>query len=165
MPLDLGAWKQKLAHFGSNPEPRMQAVPPAPLQEAAPAEAGGPDVPDLAQLRVEWHQFLDHLVKQNQQVMVSHLHSCELTACSPAGMLELSCCRKFSFEELLHHAVPLESELAGFYQLPLKLKIRYDAERDACTREKTVFTLFQELSEKNEVVRFIISEFGGELVY
>jgi len=39
------------------------------------------------------------------------------------------------------------------------------AERDACMREKSVFTMFKELSETNEVVRYLIKEFGGELVY
>ena len=38
-------------------------------------------------------------------------------------------------------------------------------ERDACTREKSVFTMFQELTESNEVVRYLISDFGAELVY
>ena len=53
----------------------------------------------------------------------------------------------------------------GMQILVSHLHVRYDAERDACTKEKTVFTTFQELSETNDVVRFLISEFGGELIY
>lgn len=39
------------------------------------------------------------------------------------------------------------------------------AERDACTREKSVFTMFKELSETNEIVGCLIQNFGAELVY
>ena len=119
----------------------------------------------LDQLKLEWHRFLDHLTRKGMQILVSHLHVSELLSCSPKGVVELGCCRKFSFEELLHDSSLLEQEMDEFYGLPLKLHVRYDAERDACTKEKTVFTTFQELSETNDVVRFLISEFGGELIY
>lgn len=99
------------------------------------------------------------------QVVVSHLHASELMSCSPSGYVELGCCRKFSYEELLHDQAMLEQEIADFYRLPLKLSVRYDAARDACTKEKSIFTMFQELSESNEVVRYLITEFGGELLY
>jgi DNA polymerase-3 subunit gamma/tau len=114
---------------------------------------------------MEWGRFLEHISAKGLQVMVSHLHASELMSCSPSGLVELGCCRKFSYEELLHDLTLLESELADFYKLPLKLAVQYDAARDACTREKSVFTTFRELSENNEVVRFLITEFGGELVY
>ena len=97
--------------------------------------------------------------------MATHLQSCELVSCSPAGVLEIACCRKFSYEELVLERATLQKEMSDFYALPLQLRILYDAEKDACTKEKTVFTLFQELSQTNEVVRFLITEFGGELVY
>ncbi len=128
------------------------------------AEAPEP-VADLATLKVEWHQFLDHVAKKNRNLMATHLQSCELVACSPVGVLDIACCRKFSFEELQQERVTLQQELSVFYALPLQLRILYDAEKDACTKEKTVFTLFQELSQQNEVIRFLITEFGGELVY
>ncbi|NTU67308.1 MAG: DNA polymerase III subunit gamma/tau [Chlorobiaceae bacterium] len=126
---------------------------------------GEPPVAVLDQLRLEWHRFLDHLIRKGMQVVVSHLHVSELHSCSHMGLVVLGCCRKFSYEELLHDSSLLEQELCEFYHLPLKLQVRYDAERDACTKEKTVFTMFQELSETNEVVRFLITEFGGELAY
>jgi len=119
----------------------------------------------LEQLRMEWGRFLEHLSAKGLQVMVSHLHASDLMACSPDGLVELGCCRKFSYEELQHDADLLAREMADFYKLPLKVSVRYDAARDACTREKSVFTMFQELSESNEVVRYLIKEFGGELVY
>ncbi len=97
--------------------------------------------------------------------MATHLLSCELVSCSPAGALEIACCRKFSYEELLQERETLQQEIAKFYALPLHVTILYDAEKDACTKEKSVFTLFQELSQQNEVIRFLITEFGGELVY
>lgn len=99
------------------------------------------------------------------QVVVSHLHACELLSCNAQGHVGIGCCRKFSYEELLHDAHLLEEEMTAFYGEPLKLLVRYDAERDACTKGKTVFTMFQELSESNEVVRYLIREFGGELIY
>ncbi|MEI6757103.1 MAG: DNA polymerase III subunit gamma/tau [Chlorobium sp.] len=120
---------------------------------------------DLASLKVEWYQFLEHLAKKHNNFMATHLQTCELVSCSPAGLLDIACCRKFSYEELLQHRALLQKEVSEFYALPLQLNIRYDAEKDACTREKTVFTLFGELAEKNEVVRFLITQFGGELVY
>ena len=97
--------------------------------------------------------------------MATHLQSCELVACSPSGVLDIACCRKFSYEELQQERAALQHELSEFYALPLQLRILYDAEKDACTKEKTVFTIFQELSQQNEVIRFLIKEFGGELVY
>jgi DNA polymerase-3 subunit gamma/tau len=116
-------------------------------------------------LKVEWHQFLEHLARKNHNIMATHLQSCELVSCSPSGALEIACCRKFSYEELLQDRATLQQELSEFYVLPLQITILYDAEKDACTKEKSIFTLFQELSQKNEVVRFLITEFGGELVY
>jgi len=59
----------------------------------------------------------------------------------------------------------LKKELSAFYNRPLSPRIRYDADRDACTREKSVFTLFGELSGTNAVVKFLIKEFGSELIY
>ena len=59
----------------------------------------------------------------------------------------------------------LQQEISEFYALPLHVTILYDAEKDACTKEKSVFTLFQELSLNNEVIRFLITGFGCELVY
>ncbi len=128
------------------------------------AEALEP-VADLATLKVEWHQFLEHLARKTRNFMATHLQSCELVACSPGGVLDIACCRKFSYEELQQERATLQQEISEFYALPLQLRILYDAEKDACTREKTVFTLFQELSQKNEVIRFLVTEFGGELVY
>jgi len=97
--------------------------------------------------------------------MATHLQSCELAACTEEGLLDIVCCKKFSYEELLLDIAVLQKEVSEFYALPLKLRILYDAEKDACTKEKSVFTLFQELSENNAVIRFLITEFGGELVY
>jgi hypothetical protein len=128
------------------------------------AEALTP-VADLAALKVEWHQFLEHVARNTRHFMATHLQSCELVACSPGGVLDLVCCRKFSYEELQHERAVLQHEMSEFYALPLQLRILYDSEKDACTREKTVFTLFQELSQSNGVIRFLVTEFGGELVY
>jgi DNA polymerase-3 subunit gamma/tau len=135
------------------------------LQDNGPQGEGESPIAVLDQLRLEWGRFLDHLSKKGLQVMVSHLHVSELISCSPRGVVELGCCRKFSFEELQHETAMIEGELVAFYHLPLKLVVRYDAARDACTKEKSIFTMFQELSESNEVVRSLIRDFGGELVY
>jgi len=163
--IDLGSWKQAFSKFGSNADQRIPAKARAASGASASGNAGGAPVAVLEQLRMEWGRFLEHLMAKGLQVMVSHLHASELMACSPDGLVELGCCRKFSYEELFHDADLLAREMGDFYKLPLKVSIRYDAARDACTREKSVFTMFQELSESNEVVRYLIKEFGGELVY
>ena len=127
-------------------------------------EGAGP-VADLALLKVEWHQFLEHVAKKTKSSMATHLQSCELVACTPDGVLDIACCRKFSCEELQQERSVLQQEISEFYALPLQIRISYDAEKDACNRQRTVFTIFQELSQHNEVIRFLVTEFGGELVY
>ena len=126
---------------------------------------GAEPLADLALLKVEWHQFLEYMAKNTKNLMATHLQSCELVACTPGGVLDIACCRKFSYEELQQERSELQQEISMFYALPLQIRISYDAEKDACTREKTVFTIFQELSQHNEVIRFLVTEFGGELVY
>ncbi|UWX58303.1 DNA polymerase III subunit gamma/tau [Chlorobaculum sp. MV4-Y] len=163
--IDLGSWKQAFSKFGSNADQHLPARNRLRVEENVAGTDSGAPVAVLEQLRMEWGRFLEHLSAKGLQVLVSHLHSSELMSCSPSGVVALRCCRKFSFEELQHDSALLESEMADFYKLPLKLAVRYDAERDACTREKSIFTMFQELAESNEVVRFLITEFGGELVY
>ncbi|MBN1928513.1 MAG: DNA polymerase III subunit gamma/tau [Chlorobiaceae bacterium] len=143
----------------------MPARSKSAASDSAAEPSAGQPVAVLEQLRMEWGRFLEHLSAKGLQVMVSHLHASELMACSPQGLVELGCCRKFSYEELFHDADLLAREMADFYKLPLRVTVRYDAARDACTREKSLFTMFQELSESNEVVRYLIQEFGGELVY
>jgi hypothetical protein len=122
-------------------------------------------VADLQSLKLEWHQFLEHMSKTSRNFMSAHLESCELEACRPGGIIEIACCRKFSYEELQQERKLLQKELSEFYEMQLEVHMRYDAEKDACTKEKSVFTLFGELSQKNDVIRYIITEFGGELVY
>lgn len=163
--IDLGSWKQAFSKFGSNADQHLPARKQSRVEESGTDSDSGAPVAVLEQLRMEWGRFLEHLSAKGLQVMVSHLHASELMTCSPSGVVQLGCCRKFSFEELQHDSALLESELSDFYKLPLKLAVRYDAERDACTREKSVFTMFQELTESNEVVRYLISDFGAELVY
>ncbi|TNJ38439.1 DNA polymerase III subunit gamma/tau [Chlorobaculum thiosulfatiphilum] len=163
--IDLGSWKQAFSKFGSNADQHLPARKQSRVEESGADSDSGAPVAVLEQLRMEWGRFLEHLSAKGLQVMVSHLHASELMACSPSGVVQLGCCRKFSFEELQHDSALLESELSDFYKLPLKLAVRYDAERDACTREKSIFTMFQELTESNEVVRYLITEFGAELAY
>jgi len=118
----------------------------------------------VEKFRVEWKQFLDHLLKKNLKVIVTHLRVCELSAFCE-GTLYLGCARRFSYEELLQDIALLAAEFEEFYGIPVKLGIFHDAEKDANTKEQTIFTIFRDLSEHNEVVRFIVREFGGELVY
>ena len=163
--IDLGSWKQAFSKFGSNADQHLPARNQPCVEESGAAAANGAPVAVLEQLRMEWGRFLEHLSAKGLQVLVSHLHASELMSCSPSGVVQLGCCRKFSFEELQHDSDLLESELADFYRLPLRLAVRYDAERDACTREKSIFTMFQELTDSNEIVRYLITEFGAELAY
>ncbi|NTV92397.1 MAG: DNA polymerase III subunit gamma/tau [Chlorobiaceae bacterium] len=163
--IDLAGWQKKFSGFTAG---NTHAMPAKALPSTPP---GGESIsaresfPDIETLKVEWHQFLDSIMKTDQQLLAMHLQSCELVSLSPRGEIVLSCCRKLSWEELRQDAKHLEKALAAFYELPLVLRIVYDAEKDACTKEKTIFTLFQELSQSSEVVRFLIREFGGELLY
>ncbi|MBZ4220040.1 MAG: DNA polymerase III subunit gamma/tau [Chlorobium sp.] len=162
---DLGSWQTKLSSFASNPSSNQHLVNDhSDTIRSDGAEAVAP-IADLAILKVEWHQFLEHVARKTKNFMATHLQSCELVACSPHGVLDIACCRKFSYEELQQERAVLQQEISEFYALPLQIRILYDAEKDACTKEKTVFTLFQELSQQNEVVRFLVTGFGGELVY
>lgn len=163
--IDLGSWQKKLSGFASGftPHPRTMPVPPAGVAEDAEDLTG--TIPDIESLKVEWHQFLEAVARADHSVLSAHLNSCEPVSCTGRGVLTVSCCRKFSYEELQQELPALQKELAAFYRLPLNLRLVYDAEKDACTKEKTVFTLFDELSRSNSVVQFIIREFGGELIY
>ena len=144
----------------------MQQLRANDISEGKGDSTGGLErVADLDSLKVEWRQFLDHISRKTQNFMATHLQSCEIAACSPNGVLDIVCCRKFSYEELLQDIPILQKEVSEFYALQLKLRILYDAEKDACTKEKTVFTIFQELADTNDVIRFLIKEFGSELVY
>ncbi|NTV07476.1 MAG: DNA polymerase III subunit gamma/tau [Chlorobium limicola] len=145
------------------PSSHRQNVPASLIAESSPELLAS--LPDLESLKVEWHQFLEAVARADHSVLSAHLNACEPVSCSDRGIFTVSCCRKFSYEELLQELPALQKELAAFYRLPLLLRLVYDAEKDACTKEKTVFTLFQDLSRKNEVVQFIIREFGGELLY
>ncbi|MEI8032204.1 MAG: DNA polymerase III subunit gamma/tau [Chlorobiaceae bacterium] len=161
----LGSWQKKLSGFAVNSTAKEFHVGAAPLQQEESGEAHREFSANIEVLKLEWRQFLEHISKKSHNFMATHLQSCELVACSSSGVLEIACCRKFSYEELQQDRAVLQKEVSEFYALPLQLRIRYDAEKDACTREKTVFTLFQELTQKNEVIRYLITEFGGELVY
>ncbi len=163
--LDLGSWQKKLSNFASNPASKQPRLPVHHQQDSANPATDLEKVANLASLKVEWQQFLDHLARKTHTILATHLQSCELVSCSSSGTLEIACCRKFSYEELLQERATLQQEISEFYALPLQVAILYDAEKDACTKEKSVFTIFQELSQKNEVIRFLITEFGSELVY
>lgn len=163
--IDLGSWQKKLSGFGSgfSPLSSRKAATADQIAEEQPELLAS--LPDIESLKVEWHQFLESVTRADHSVLSAHLSSCDPVSCSDRGVLTISCCRKFSYEELLMELPALQKSIAAFYKLPLTLRLVYDAEKDACTKEKTVFTLFGELSRKNPVVQFIIREFGGELIY
>ncbi len=162
--LDFASWQDKFSKFAKS-EKRHSTTPVSGKTVDNPAGSLSFDgVAEVQKFRVEWKQFLDALLKKNNKVMVTHLRSCELESFSN-GVLHLSSSRKFSYEELRHDAGFLRNELEEFYGLPLKLHVSYDEAKDASTKEQTIFTLFRELSESNEIVKFLIREFGGELLY
>ncbi|TCD48503.1 DNA polymerase III subunit gamma/tau [Chlorobium sp. N1] len=161
--LDLSSWQKKFTGYVSNPASSLPSVSGG--GAAAARDTSAESQGEVQALRLEWNQFVDSLQKGGEPILATHLQSCEITACSAKGILEIVCCRKFSCEELLQEAELLGRKLSEFYGRTLKVRIRYDAEKDACTREKSVFDLFGELARKNEVVRYIVTEFGGELIY
>lgn len=161
--IDLGAWQKKFTGYVSNPASAISPVSGAGATSAP--DASGEEESEVQGLRLEWNQFIESVQKGGEPILATHLQSCQIASCSAKGVLEIVSCRKFSCEELLQEAELLGRKLSEFYRRTLKVRIRYDAERDACTREKSVFDLFGELTRKNEVVRYIVTEFGGELIY
>jgi len=159
--VDFSAWQGKLMNFTRNGS-RKQPV----QASSSDARQSGvfEGVVEVEKFRMEWNQFLEMLLKKRQKVLVTHLRSCELTSCSH-GVLVMTCGKKFSYEELMQDAALLSKEIESFYGIAVKLQICYDAARDAQTREQTIFTLFRDLAETNDVMKYIIKEFGGELVY
>lgn len=164
--IDVAAWQKKLSLF----------VAPQPTRPAASGgtEDGAHDrivlpgsgvVVTLDALRLEWLQFLDHVGRKVHAVLATHLQSCELVSCSGSGLVEVACCRKFSYGELMAERALLEREFAAFYAMPLQLRLVYDADKDACTKAKSPFALFEELVRENEVIRYLVRTFGAELVY
>ena len=161
--VDFSSWRDKFSQFAKS-EKRPPAPPVPPAQSGSRDASGTFDgIAEVQKLRMEWVQFLDVLLKKNHKIIVTHLRSCELASFSN-GILYMSCPRRFSYEELQHNADMLSAEMREFYNLPLKLHISYDAVSDA-GKGQTVFSLFSELAEKNEIVKFLVNEFGGELVY
>ncbi len=159
--VDFSAWQGRLMNFTRN-SPRK---PPVESSASGSSRNGVFEgVVEVEKFRMEWNQFLESLLKKRQKVLVTHLRSCELTSCSH-GVLVMTCGKKFSYEELMQDSALLLSEIESFYGIPVKLQICYDATKDAMTREQTIFTLFRDLAETNDVMKYIIKEFGGELVY
>lgn len=161
--VDFSSWQDKFSKFAKSEKRRSLPA----VQEVSDGRQGiskpFDGVAEVQKFRVEWKQFLDVLLKKNYKVIVTHLRSCELASFSH-GVLHMSCFKRFSYEELLHDASLLARELEEFYGLAVKLHISYDEEKDT-GKEQTIFTLFRELSESNEIVKFLVREFGGELVY
>ncbi|MCW8819038.1 MAG: hypothetical protein OQK61_01830 [Ignavibacteriaceae bacterium] len=162
--MDFSSWQDKFSKFAKSEKRRHVPAVPGRTEEHSAASTPYECAAEVQKFRVEWKQFLDDLLKKNHKVIVTHLRFCELVSFSQ-GVLYMSCARRFSYEELLHDAGLLARELEAFYSLPIKLHISYDEEKDADTKEQTIFTLFKELSEKNDVVKFLVREFGGELIY
>lgn len=163
VPVDFSSWQDKFSKFAKSVKRRSAQPSPGMAELRQDASQPFDGVAEVQKFRVEWKQFLDVLLKKNYKVIVTHLRSCELASFSH-GILHMSCHKKFSYEELLHDASLLARELEDFYGLPVKLHLSYDEEKDT-GKEQTIFTLFRELSGSNEIVRFLVREFGGELVY
>ncbi len=162
--VDFSSWQDKFSKFAKSEKRCPTSPAPGIAQDRPDSSQPFDGVAEVQKFRVEWKQFLDVLLKKKYKVIVTHLRSCELTSFSH-GILHMSSGKRFSYEELLHDAALLTRELEEFYGLPVKLHISYDETKDAGTREQTIFTLFRELSENNEIVKFLVREFGGELVY
>lgn len=161
--VNFSSWKDKFSKFAQS-EKRSPTLPIAGISQVRQDVSQPFDgVAEVQKFRVEWKQFLDALLKKNHKVIVTHLRFCELSSFSH-GILHMSCSKKFSYEELLHNAGLLARELENFYGFPVKLHISYDEKNDT-GKEQTIFTLFRDLSESNEIVKFLVREFGGELLY
>lgn len=115
-------------------------------------------------LQLEWDSFITQLEKEERTMLVSHLKMCEIESFS-GGVVKLKCVRQFSFDELLGMQDVVAELASQFYETNLTFDLRHDREGAKATRERTPFELFQELAQKNKLVKFLIDEFGAEPIY
>lgn len=118
----------------------------------------------LDTLKLKWDGFISQLEEEERTMLVSHLRMCEIETLN-GNLVKLKCVRQFSFDELLG-MLDVVAELASqFYEAKLVFDLRHDREGAKATRERTPFELFQELAQKNKLVKFLIDEFGAEPIY
>ncbi len=115
-------------------------------------------------IQARWEEFIEYLEESNQSVLRSHLAFCTILGLEDRH-LQILCKNAFTYETLQEDAPKLTWALSEFFQTQVVVKPVFDKDVAEAHREKSPKELFEELAETNEVVKYLIREFGAELMY
>lgn len=114
-------------------------------------------------IQSQWDEFLTFLDEKNQAILHSHLNFCDLKDFKE-NELHFVCQRELTFETLSEDAKALSKELSDFFQAGIVAIPIFDEAVVEANREKSPKELFEELAKTNELVKYLIDEFGAELM-
>jgi len=114
-------------------------------------------------IQSRWEEFLTFLDEKNQAILHSHLNFCDLKDFKE-NELHFVCQRELTFETLSEDAKALSKELSDFFQAGIVAIPIFDEAVVEANREKSPKELFEELAKTNELVKYLIDEFGAELM-
>jgi hypothetical protein len=118
-------------------------------------------------VREKWGLFIEHLETSGKSLLVSHLQMCELEKVAD-GFVKLKCVKQFSFESLTSSLfAALIQSASDFFGASLEIEIVLDKQSVAhvAKAERSVMEIFKELSETNDLVKYLIEHFGAEPLY
>ncbi len=95
--------------------------------------------------------------------MHSHLTLCELVKFEH-NKLSLLCKNAMTYETLQEDSPRLSHELALFFKARMEAMPVFDKDVAEANRVKSPKELFEELAKSNEVIQYLIKEFGAELI-
>jgi DNA polymerase III subunit gamma/tau len=117
-------------------------------------------------LKEKWAGFVPYLEAKGKSVLVSNLQMCELENIA-VGIVRLTCVKKFSFEVLTEEQASLSQEAELYFGSKIAIEISLDktGAMQIQKDERSTFEIFKELSEQNELIRYLIEHFGAEPNY
>ncbi|ACF12614.1 hypothetical protein Ctha_0143 [Chloroherpeton thalassium ATCC 35110] len=172
--IDFQAWKEKFNKFieESTYQPKLlgkkrsQENNPDASKETQPerfAEEHKPILP-IEEISRRWENFLLSLEEKGNGLLASNLKVCEIKALK-GRELTLLCSKEFAFEMLSGELARLSEAMQNFFQTPIYANLTIDKELVKATTEKSPYELFQELAKKNKLIKYLVDEFGAELIY
>lgn len=170
--IDLSKWKEKFSKLVEETpyRPKVAAARPA-MQNARTSEMLERAVPtthselNAEQVLERWGRFIEELERTGRSRLASHLRMCRIEHAGGV-VLALHCPSRIAFETLLDEMPMLYEAAKAFYGASIAFEVLLDkAAMQARKEERTVEERFKELAEKNELVRYLIEQFGAELSY
>jgi len=172
--IDFGAWKEKFSKFieESSYQPKLPMQKALPENASEPAELSATELPaapheitlSFEAISHKWDDFLQNLEKQGKGLLCSNMKVCELKGLKGHELM-LLCSKQFAFEMLTSEPERASEALSLFFQTPIYANFSIDRELVKATTEKSPYELFQELAEKNKLIKYLVDEFGAELIY